>query len=260
MAAAANTIALRAAGLTIAVAGRAVVERADLAIGRGECWALLGPNGVGKTLLLHTLAGLRAPQAGTIEADGRALSAWQRRSLAQRLGLLLQDEVGDYWGTVREYVTLGRLPHRPPFAPLQESDTASVDAGLVSLGLDALAPQAYRTLSGGERQRVRLAQLIAQNPDVFLLDEPLNHLDLAQQITAMRCIAALARAGHAVVCTIHDPALALRYCSHALLMYDSGRLEQGPVADVVSHPALEALYKCRLEGADTGPAYGPLPR
>lgn len=249
--------------ITIGVGGRTLLQQASITFGPAQLWAVLGRNGAGKTLLLRTLAGLRRPDAGTVAWLGRPIDTLAARLRARSLTLLLQDDAADYWGTVREYVTLARLPFRGQ-AALDRIDPANrthnrtdashaVDEALSMLELGGLAERTYRSLSGGERQRVRLAQVLAQDTECVLLDEPMNHLDLAHQSLVLRVLSRLAHAGRTVVCTVHDPLRALPHCSHALLMYDSGHFEQGPIAQVVTSTSLHSLYGCEVEGPSPKP-------
>jgi iron complex transport system ATP-binding protein len=243
--------------LALRVGDRILAQPTSWTIGPKECWAILGANGAGKTMLLHALAGIAKPHAGEVLLDGSNVHTWQRRDLAQRIGLLLQDESPEYWGTVQDYVALARLPHRGWYGRDTADHDPHVAASLAALRLTDLASRRFRSLSGGERQRARIAQLLAQTPEILLLDEPLNHLDLAQQMLAMGLLAAHAARGGSVICTLHDPAYALRYCSHALLMYDAGRLELGPVTQVVTQSAVEQLYGCRLDWPGLDADFGP---
>jgi len=101
---------LEAAGLGVFAGGRELVRALDLSLAPGAFWSLLGRNGAGKTSLILALAGLRSPQAGTIALDGVALAAHPRGELARRIAVLLQDEETDFWGSVLDYVMLGRYP------------------------------------------------------------------------------------------------------------------------------------------------------
>lgn len=245
---------LAARDLTLRVPGRTLVERLELSLAPGECWAVLGPNGAGKTSLLHALAGLRAADGGSIALDGIPIERLPRRELASRVGVLLQDEPESFWGSVLDYVLLGRLPYETGlFAPDGAAAEAACGA-LREVDLARRASQPYRTLSGGERQRARIAQLLVQSPAVWLLDEPLAHLDLGHQLAAMELIARRARAGGAVAMALHEPLWAARYCGHALLLYDSGRFRRGPIQEVLTQQNLEALYGCRLVPAAAEPA------
>jgi iron complex transport system ATP-binding protein len=234
---------IEARDVEIAVAGRLLVSRISVVIAKGACAALLGRNGSGKSTLLSLLAGLAPCRAGTISLDGRPLPEWRHQERAVRLGLLPQDEPGDYWGSTSDYVELGA------FARGGETDAGERAAVLEELDLSAHAGQPYRTLSGGERQRARIAQLFVQDPTVMLLDEPLQHLDLAHQALVMEALGRRAASGKGVLMALHEPSLAARHCSSAVLLYDSDRVAQGPSHIMLTQENLEQLYRCRLEAA-----------
>jgi iron complex transport system ATP-binding protein len=238
--------------LTLAVPGRTLVAGLDFRLAAGDCCAVLGRNGTGKTSLLLALAGLRAPESGTVKLGDAPIAARPRREVARRVGILLQDETESFWGTTLEYARLGRFAQAGAAFGADPAGEAAARAALRQVDLAAHADQPYRTLSGGERQRARLAQLIVQSPAAWLLDEPLAHLDLAHQAAAMGLAARLAAAGGAVMMALHEPLWAARVCSRAVLLYDSGRFQEGPVRDVLTQSNLERLYGCRLE-----PAAGP---
>ena len=243
---------LAALDLSIAVAGRTLIGGLALQIGRGECWAVLGRNGAGKSSLLLALAGLRRPAAGRVELQGRAIDAWPRLELARNLGILLQDESADYWGCTLDYVLLGRYPRSRAAHGRDPALNAEALALLEEFDLAAHARQAFRTLSGGERQRARLAQVLMQDTECLLLDEPLQHLDLKHQLTAMQALRRRATLGRTLVMAMHEPAMAARHCDRALLLYDSARVRQGRIDEMLTQDHLESLYQCRLE-----PAGGP---
>jgi iron complex transport system ATP-binding protein len=199
---------LRSEHLVIEVAGRRLADAVSLNVKAGDCCAVLGRNGSGKSSLLAVLAGLRRPTAGAVLLGNRPIEAWPRRERARMLGILLQEDTGDYWGTTLDYVQLGRYPHGG------RDDVAHAQGLLAEFDLDRRAAQRYRTLSGGERQRARLAQLLAQDPQVLLLDEPLQHLDLAHQACAMATFSRLAREGRAVLMALHEPIMAARRWRH----------------------------------------------
>jgi iron complex transport system ATP-binding protein len=240
---------LAAAKLTIRAGERELVAGLDLALAPGQCWALLGRNGAGKSSLILALAGLRVPAAGTIAVDGRPLSRWRRGDLARRMGILMQDDTPDFWGSALEYARLGRYPHAGAPWARDEAGEALARGWLERLDLADRAGQPYLTLSGGERQRARIAQLLVQDPDLLLLDEPLSHLDLRHQVQVMAILAGCARGGKTVLMALHQPSLAARYCDHAVLLYDAGRSSAGTCAEVLTQSRLEALYQCRLESA-----------
>ena len=237
---------LAAESLEVSVAGRRLVEGLSFTARPGEFACVLGANGAGKSLTLHTLAGLRAPSAGRVTLDGRPLGAWPRRERARRLGLLTQVTEDPFPGTVFDAVLVGRHPHLELWQWETERDLEVAHAVLAQCELDGFAPRAIDTLSGGERRRVALAAVLAQDPGVMLLDEPHNHLDPHHQLDVLRLLRARADAGHVVLATLHDPALAARFADRALLLYGDGRWLYGPTAEVLTPESLSALYRVSI--------------
>ena len=234
---------LRAQGLRVAVGARELVKDFDLELAPGELLVILGRNGTGKTMLLHTLAGLRAPAAGQVQLDGRPLADIGRRQVAQRLGLLLQIYEDAFPLRVLDAVLVGRHPHLGFWQWESSVDHAIARAALAAMDLEGMEDRAVATLSGGERRRLAIATLLAQEPSVCLLDEPLNHLDPQHQIAVLEHCAGLARAGRAVAATLHDPNLAARFGTRALLLHGDGRWLCGAIPDVLTAPHLSALFR-----------------
>ncbi len=228
--------------LTVEVAGRALVRDLELTIGSGTVTAILGRNGAGKTLTLHTLVGLRAPARGSVTLDGEALANWPRRALARKLGLLTQTTEDPFPSTVLDSVLVGRHPHIDFWRWESDADRAIASAALATVALEDLAERDVDTLSGGERRRVALAALLAQNPEVFLLDEPINHLDPHHQLDVLNLMRDKARAGRTVVMSLHDAGLAARFSDHALLMFGDGEWLSGPTASVLTPETMTKLY------------------
>ncbi len=238
---------LACSGLTLAVPGRVLARAIGFEVRGGEIWAVLGANGSGKTTLVHALAGLAPAPAGTVTLDGAPLASCGSAERAASIGVLLQQEEADYWGSALDYVLLGRFPRARSWFGWSAGDEAAARAALAAVGLDAFAARGYRTLSGGERQRARIAQLLAQEPRALLLDEPLQHLDLRHQVAVLRLVSGLAREhGRAVVMVLHDALWPARFCSHALLLYGDGAVEAGAAADLLGRERLERLYGCPL--------------
>jgi iron complex transport system ATP-binding protein len=249
---------LRAHGLAIAAGGRTLCRELDFAVGAGELWAVLGCNGSGKTTLLHALAGLADAAAGLVEFEGRVLADYPRRELARSVGVLLQREDQEYWGTLADYVMLGRYPHaRSPFGGDPAGD-ALVARVLAEFDLAARALQPYATLSGGERPRARRAQLWAQAPQLLLLDEPLQHLDLRHQVQTMQLMRAAASGGCALVVVLHDLTYAA-HCDRVLLLDGNGGHAQGAATEMLEQKRLERLFGCRLAVCGSGDAAHVMP-
>jgi iron complex transport system ATP-binding protein len=235
---------LETRSLGLVVAGRVLCKDLSVAFSTGENWAVLGPNGSGKTTLLHTLAGLRPPEAGGVWLDGEPILRLPPRRRAQRLSLLFQHYDGALDGNVIETVLTGRHPHLPPLAWEGGTDLAIARAALAEVGLEGFETRGLATLSGGERRRIEIAALLAQDTPACLLDEPTQHLDLHHQTGLLARLTA--RAGRLNILVLHDLHLAVRFATHALLMFGDGTHCHGPLADVFTQPNLERLYRCRL--------------
>jgi len=242
-------------GLSVEAAGRTLLRDLEVELEPGQRWGLLGPNGCGKTLLLHTVAGLRPAAAGSIQIDGVPLERLRRRRVAQRVGLLFQEAAPTLPATVLETVLTGRHPHLRPWQWQATGDERIARKALQAVALEGLEHRDLTSLSGGERQRVAIATLLAQEPEIYLLDEPTNHLDLRHQLRALRLFADLASAGASLLMSVHDVNLALRFCDH-LILIQGPRVLAGPVREIATAERLSELYGHRLHPV-AGPR-GPL--
>jgi len=244
--------ALAACALTIDVGARLLVAELTIEIAPGELIAILGRNGCGKTLTLHALAGLRTPSAGEVRLHGTPLAKLARRTIARRLGLLMQDREEGLPTTVLESVLIGRHPHLRPLQWETAADREIARACLDRLELGALAERSLDTLSGGEQRRVAVAGLLAQDPEVMLLDEPTNHLDPHHQIAVLELFRDLTRCGRAVVAVLHDPTLAARFADRVVLLFGDGRWRCGDTAEVLTAEMLGELYLTRIVEVQAG--------
>ncbi len=241
-------------GLSLAVPGRTLCTGLAFDVHPGECWAIVGPNGAGKTTLLAALAGLHAPAAGEIAYEGRPLSTLGPRERARRRGWLPQDSVDYFPATVLETVLVGRHPHLGRWQWETDTDVERARRALADVGLAGFDARQVDSLSGGERRRVALAAVLAQDPDLILLDEPSSHLDLVHQIAALDVVARLAHDhGKAVVMVLHDLHLALRYADHAVAL-GGGRATAGPASAILTADALSTLFGHRLLALGEGSA------
>jgi len=233
---------LRAAAVTVRAGARELVRELSLELAAGEVVAILGRNGSGKTLTLHTLAGLREPAAGAVSLDGVALPQLRRRALALRLGLLPQDLEDAFVSTAIETVLIGRHPHLAAWQWESAQDERIAREALRAVDMERFALRRTDTLSGGEQRRVAVAALLAQQPSIFLLDEPTNHLDPHHQLAVLGLFRELANSGHTVITTLHDPTLAARFADRVLLLHGDGRWMLGPVGTTLTAASLSELY------------------
>jgi iron complex transport system ATP-binding protein len=233
---------LSAHQLTIGVAQRTLVRELSIQLAPGEFVAILGRNGSGKSLTLHTMAGLRAPTAGDVLMDGAPMHSLQRRNIARRLGFLAQDLEDGFVTTAIESVLIGRHPHLSLWEWESDADEKVARDSLAAVNLADFASRLTDTLSGGERRRVAIASLLAQDPAIFLLDEPTNHLDPHHQLAVLSLFRELTRMGRTVVATLHDPTLAARFADRTVLLTGEGSWKIGATSEVMTAESLSELY------------------
>lgn len=244
---------LRSESLEVRIAEVLVCRNLHLSVKRGDIYAILGANGVGKTTLLHTLGGLHLAQSGGITLRDRPLTALPARQRARSIGMLFQDNTVNFPATVLETVLTGRHPYIQAWQWESPQDFAIAAQAMRDMELEPLAGRLVQQLSGGERRRVALAALLAQQTDILLLDEPTNHLDVKHQILLLeRLLERATKNNAAVVMVLHDVNLAARFCNHALLLYGQGRYESGPADQVLTSENLSTLYDMDMRAVRSG--------
>ena len=236
------------------VRGKTICQGFDLSIERGSRWAILGINGAGKTTLLSTLAGLRAPAAGSIALEGKALHEFTPRERARRIGLMVQDDHDEAETTVMDIALLGRLPYLEWWQIESAADEAIARDALSAVGLLEMQTRRAATLSGGERRRLAIAALVTQQAPLLMLDEPNSHLDLHQQIALLDLLCSLP--DRTSVISLHDVNLAARYCTHALLLFagvgsEAGAACAGPIDQMLEPTVLSRLYRHSIVAHET---------
>ena len=245
-----------AEGLRVRLGGALILDNVGFSVAPGQYGGLIGPNGAGKSTLLRVLAGLLAPEAGTVRYDGRPLREIGRGALARQVAFLAQGGEVNWPMQAREIVALGRLPHRGLAAGDAGADAAAVDRALAAAGIAHLADRTASTLSGGERMRVLLARALAVEAAILLADEPTAALDPLHQLRVMQLLRDAARGGTGVVVVLHDLALAARFCDRLVLMRDGRIVEDGVPSDVLTDAHIRTAYGVTvLRGEHEGVPY-----
>lgn len=239
-------------GFTYPDAPHPVMRHFDLSIEPGSITAILGPNGTGKTTLLHLTLGWLQPEEGEIYLEDRTLGAYTRRQMGQKMGLVPQSEYIPFEYSILEYVMLGRAPYIAPLAmPGLIDNQVAMDA-LNRVGIGHLYRRSILGLSGGEWQLVLVARALAQQPRLLLLDEPTSHLDLGNKGRLLKLLRELSSQGVTILFTTHEPELASALASHLVLMKQGKVLKAGPMAEVFTGEALSDLYQLPVEVVEVG--------
>lgn len=233
---------LKAENVTVRYGDHTVVNEVSFELKEGQWLMLAGPNGAGKSTLIETIA-QGVPFTGNICLEGKNICKYKPVQLARKIGVLSQKNQVGYGYTVEEVVGLGRYAHASGFFSHRDEGKAQIEKALELTGLTDLRHASVLTLSGGELQRAFLAQVFAQEPQLLILDEPANHLDLIYQKHIFSLIQQWVSApGRAVLSVVHDLSLAKRYGTHGLLMHQGKCIAQGRIRDVLSPEKLRSVY------------------
>lgn len=225
-------------------AERSALDGVSLRVNAGDLYAVIGPNGSGKSTLLKLLLGTLTPSEGSVGYSGRPVDEWNRKALAQRIGVVPQGEETVFPITVREMVGMGRYPHLGLLGRPGAEDREAIDEALQRCDVMEFAERSISKLSGGERQRVLIARALAQRPTTLVLDEPTVSLDIRHEMEIFELLAELvAQDGVTVVLVTHHLNLAARYAERLLLLDRGIPAAEGPPAEVLTKETIERVYE-----------------
>jgi iron complex transport system ATP-binding protein len=229
---------LEVEGVSATLGRRRVLSQVSLALRPGSLLGVLGANGVGKSTLLRVLARLLAPDSGTVRLGGADVRLLERRDFARRVALVPQQAECRWPVPCRAIVELGRLPH----GEAHGAGAAEVDAALRALQVLHLADRPATEVSGGELRRVLVARALATRPGHLLLDEPTAALDPFHQFHLLGLLRGLADSGRGVTITLHDLALAARFCDRVAVLHAGALAALGAPRDVLTPELLRRCY------------------
>ncbi|WP_455375048.1 ABC transporter ATP-binding protein [Kaarinaea lacus] len=241
-------VLLQTKSLTVRIANTLVCKNLDFKVNAGDKWGILGINGIGKTTLLHTLAGLYQASSGEVYYHGKTINELSNRQRAQFRGILFQDKSDPFPATVLESVLIGRHPFIDHWQWESQQDIDTARDNILKMDLQGREQQLVNTLSGGERQRVAIATLLSQQAELLLLDEPTSHLDLKRQMKVMDLFSETVDSENkASVMILHDLNLASRFCNKILMLTGDGNTLQGNCSEMLTSGKLNDLYDYPIE-------------
>ncbi|MGZ8605485.1 MAG: ABC transporter ATP-binding protein [Actinomycetota bacterium] len=238
-----SDVALALRNVSAAYGAAPVVHDVELEVRSGEVVGLVGPNGSGKTTLVRVASRALRPSAGRVELGGRDLAGMNAREVARLVAVVPQDLTPAFSFTALELVLMGRTPYLSRWGGGGQEDWARARAAMAATQVQHLADRPVEELSGGERRRVVLAQALAQDAPVLLLDEPTTHLDVRHVLDLLGVVRGLAsREGTAVVGILHDLNLAAASCNRLVALHRGRIVADGTPSEVVTPALLREVY------------------
>lgn len=223
----------------------------------GQFWGIIGPNGSGKTTLLNLISGVVKPDEGQILLDGKPLSAYGRKTLSRKLAVLQQDGLPPVAFPVRDVIGMGRFTFQD-WRGREKGENAEklLHEIMDKLELKELANRPLNVLSGGQRQRVALGKVMAQQPEIVLLDEPTTYLDIRYQMQFMELVASWQQeVGLTVIAVMHDLNLASLYCDRLLVLQEGTVAAVGTPSELLSPGLIDSIFEVKshvIPHPDTG--------
>ncbi|MCL2295742.1 MAG: ABC transporter ATP-binding protein [Methanomassiliicoccaceae archaeon] len=227
---------------------KVVLDQVSLGIRKGEILGILGPNGCGKTTLLKNLNRNLKPHGGCVLIDGTDIEEVSKKEIAQNIASVPQSNEIRFAFTVREIVTMGRMPFQESLRGESSADIEIIDKAMEQTGLTEFAERYINTLSGGERQRAIIARAITQTPKIILMDEPTLHLDINMQFEALDLIQRLSKENDlAVVIVSHDLPMVTRYCDRIILIHGHRIFAMGTAEEILTKENMKMVFNVDAE-------------
>jgi iron complex transport system ATP-binding protein len=219
-----------------------VVSDLSMRVDSGDFIAIIGPNGSGKTSFLKSISRALKPRQGVVLLGGENLYDLPARQVARNLAMVPQDSQLAFGFTALEVVIMGRNPHLGRLQSAGAQDLEIARQAMEKANVWHLADRPVTELSGGERQRVIIAQALAQDTRLLLLDEPTQHLDINHQLALLHMLSEMCGRGLAVIMVIHDINLASQYCNQILVIKKGREFARGTPQEVLTSAVLQEVF------------------
>ncbi|RZJ30424.1 MAG: ABC transporter ATP-binding protein [Flavobacterium sp.] len=218
-----------------------IADGIDLSLQKGKLISLIGANGIGKSTLLRTLAGISRPLSGKVILNEKNIGGYLPSTIAKQLSLVLTDKLPPSNLTVFELVALGRQPYTNWIGKLLPEDISAINTALTQTETTFLAQKKHYEISDGQLQKVMIARALAQDTPLIILDEPTTHLDMQHKASLLRLLKKLAESGKCVLFSTHDIDMAIEFSDEMILMFDRKTI-QGKPADFIADGTFNRLF------------------
>lgn len=235
-------------GITVNYGPKRVLSDFSARFSAGRLTALVGPNGCGKSTLLKAIMGFLPCQTGTIQLAGSPIHRIRRQRLARQIAYLPQENACPDYMTLGELVELAGYARYSLIGGPSERDRRLFKQALETVGLADKAGDQVNTLSGGQRQRAWVAMVLAQDTDVILMDEPVNHLDMKYQYAILGLVRELSRRhGKTMIVVLHDLNLASAFADDIVMLRAGAAIASGPVGQTITASTIEQVFDLKTD-------------
>jgi iron complex transport system ATP-binding protein len=231
----------------------AILEVETLKVQAGQLVCFMGPNGIGKSTLLRTLAGVQAPLSGGVVTPEGPLESLDTVDKARKISLVLTERIQSGWLTVLDLISMGRYPYTGWMGRLSPEDEKIIDQAIAQTHISDLLSRFVHELSDGQMQKVMIARALVQDGALLILDEPTAHLDLNNRVEIMHLLKTLAATTQkAIVMATHELDLALQMADRLWLAQADGRLIEGMPEDLVLNGSIDRTFPLKGYDLKTG--------
>ncbi len=245
-----NQTVIEIEDLSFAISGKQILEQIRFSVPAGQRLFIVGPNGAGKTTLLRCLAKIITDYKGTIKVQNKDIKAYSQKKLAKILTYVPQVLPADIPFTARQFVLMARYPHLSPFSVVGREDEKIVSDAMEMAQTACFADRVMATLSGGERQQVSIAAALAQQAEIFLLDEPATYLDYKHQRDIHLLLAKINTTyGTTIICVTHDLNSAVLSADTIIAIKEGKIVFEGASKDIMNEKTLEDIYSKKFDFA-----------
>jgi iron complex transport system ATP-binding protein len=245
-----NKKAIEIEDLSFSVSAKRILRDISFSVSAGQKFFIVGPNGAGKTTLLRCLGRIITDYQGSIKVKSKNLKTYSQKKLAKILTYVPQGLPADIPFTVQQFVLMARYPHLSPFSVISPQDEKIVSDAMEMTQTACFTDRIIATLSGGEKQQVSIAAAVAQQAEIFLLDEPATYLDYRHQRDIHNLLAKINKTyGITIICVTHDLNSAVLSADTIMAIKEGKIVFEGTAEEIMSEKILEEIYSKKFDFA-----------
>ncbi|MDL5512467.1 ABC transporter ATP-binding protein [Arenibacter sp. M-2] len=229
--------------LTVEIEKKEILKNISFKVSAGQFVGIIGSNGSGKSTLIKSLYKILKPSSGKIYINEYNITSLSHKELARQVAVVGQFNKTDLDFYVKEFVMMGRYPHKKKYERINSEDYEIVENSLGIMNMHDYLYRKISDLSGGEKQRVVIARALAQQPRCLILDEPTNHMDIKHQLQLFK---QLKKLPITIIMSIHDMSLAYNHCDHIIALEKGELLKKGTPAEVINTQTIKQLFDVNI--------------